>query len=137
MSNNILFDIHRERPEKPLIEKSKIEDCFNDRSRKYIKIFTSMYAWEFFMLADYLRQFIETSRNNVNNPVGKTIKKDYRSRLYYTLYWLHSGCEYRMIEFYYGWSKSQVEKDIKHILKAIIRGLDNLLLIGKADLDLF
>lgn len=123
MCNNPIYDRHREPPQHPLVTRVRIEDLFSDENRNYIHVFTSLFGWEFFSLADYLRPWIETSRRDPNMPMGNRMKKDYRSRLYYTLYWLVTRSEYRMMEFYFGWAKSQFEKDIPHVLRAIIRGL--------------
>jgi hypothetical protein len=124
MMNNPIYDRHREPPEGDLPTRIKIEDLFADPNRNYVHVFTSLFGWEFFSLADHLRPFIETSRSDSSKPMGDRMKKDYRSRLYYTLYWLVTKMEYRQMEFYFGWSKSQFGLDIPHVLKAIIAGLD-------------
>mmetsp|Transcript_22569 Transcript_22569/g.37683 ORF Transcript_22569/g.37683 Transcript_22569/m.37683 type:complete len:151 (+) Transcript_22569:122-574(+) len=82
MMNNPLYKRHREPPEHPLVERIRIEDHFYDPNRNSIKVFTSLYGWEFFALADELKPFIETSRTDPTKPMGNRMKKDYRSRLY-------------------------------------------------------
>jgi hypothetical protein len=56
--------------------------------------------------------------------MGNRIKFNHYNRLYFTLYWLASGIEYRQMEFFFGWSKSQFEIELRHILKCIVKGLD-------------
>lgn len=124
MKNNQLYARHRDPPQHPLVSRIVVDDLFKDPNRNYIHVFTSLFGWEFFMLADYLKPFIEVSRSDHTKPMGHRMKKDFRSRLYYTLFWLVTRTEYRQMEFYFGWAKSQFERDIPHVLLAIIRGLD-------------
>lgn len=126
MANNPIY-YHQGRPQFELPTRVRVEDLFYDPNRNYCKIFTSLYGWEFFTLAEKLKPFIETSRNDPTAPMGNRMKKDYRSRLYYTLYWLTTLSEWRQMEFYFGWSKAQFAEDIPHVLRAIIRALDDFL----------
>lgn len=94
-------------------------------SRNYLRIFAHMNGFEFFTLAEICQPFICRSRNNYNNPIGKKIKFDHYHRLYFVLKWLVTGDELLMQQFYHGWSKSVIQLDIIHVLKAIIEALDN------------
>lgn len=111
-------------PSEPLEKRIRINDFLKDPARGYCKIFTSLEGWEFFTLADHLSPSINSSRANPNNLSGSRIKFDHYNRLYFTLYWLTTGAEYRQMEFYFGWCKSSWDKEIQHVLSAIIKGLD-------------
>lgn len=120
MKNQPKFKSTMQRLEKRIC----INDILKDPGRGYCKIFTSLEGWEFFLLADRLQTLIEASRTNSLNSSGTRMKFDHYNRLYFTLFWLATGSEYRQMEFYFGWSKSSWDKEIQHILSAIIKGLD-------------
>ena len=87
----------------------------------------SMFGWEFFRLADHLKVHIEVSRSDRSKRAGNRIKYDHYHRLYFVLYWLVTGAEFRQIEAFYGWSKSAVQLEMAHMLRAIIHGVDQFL----------
>ena len=123
MKNNYLYSACKP-PQIELYEKYNLWDLVNDENRNYMKIFTSLYYWEFYQLAMYLRPFIETARIG-HGSMGSCIKKDYLHRFYYVLFWLDTRTELRQMEFYFGWSKSQIQLELRHLLLAIIKGLDS------------
>ena len=65
--------------------------------------------------------------SNRSKIAGNRIKYDRYRRLYFVLYWLVTGAEFRQIEAFYGWSKSAVQLEMAHMLRAIIHGLDQFL----------
>ena len=112
-------------PEQPLVKRVNVVELLSDPNRNYAQIFTALYGWEFITLADYLRPYIEVARNDSRLKMGNRIKFDHYHRFYFIMYWLSTGSEYRMIEALYGWGKTCVQIEIKHMLKAIIKGLDS------------
>eukprot|EP01040_Poterioochromonas_malhamensis_P006627 gene6627-7139_t len=120
------FHIVLEKP-LPLECRININDVFHDPARNYCKILTSLYGWEFFALAEKLKPLIESVRGNFNQRMGHKIKFNYYNRLYFVLFWLATGLEYKQMEFFFGWSSTNWEREIRHILCCIIRGLDNFL----------
>ena len=124
MQNNAMFRDHAEPPQFPLVTRLTVEELYRDPARNEIKLFSSLYLWEFNELAEFLRPFIERSRSNHTRPQGNRMKKNYRNRLFYTLYWLTQLSEFRVMEAWFGWAKTSIEKDVEHVLYAIIEGLD-------------
>ena len=123
MKNNPTIN---ERPAAESLEaRIDITDMLKDPNRNYCKVLTSLDGFEFISLADYLKPFIEKSRNDHSKPMGNKMKFDHYNRLYFVLFWLATGLEYRQMEFFFGWSKTSIQKEIKHILLAIIEGLDH------------
>lgn len=104
-----------------------------DDSREYCKVLTSLSLEEFEALASLLKDSIESSQtewteNNLQEvhqtKRKRSCKLNYKQRLFLTLYWLHSGMPYRELEYFSGWSKSSIERDIKHVLDCILYVLD-------------
>ena len=126
MRNNPLY-AQRGTPFQPLQQRINIYNLFSDPNRNYCHVFTSMFGWEFFRLADHLKVHIEVSRSDRSKRAGNRIKYDHYHRLYFVLYWLVTGAEFRQIEAFYGWSKSAVKLEMAHMLRAIIHGLDQFL----------
>lgn len=124
ITNDIAFRLNSP-PIFNLKEAYGLIELIKDPSRQYFQIFTSFCVWEFVFLADYLKSYINTSRNNSQHKSSCNIKRDHYHRLYYTLFWLCTNAEYRQMEFYFGWSKHVLQLDIIHVLLAIINGLDN------------
>ena len=90
---------------------------FSDPNRSY-------FGWEIFRLADLLEAHIEVVRQNKNQRDGNRIIFDIHHRFYSVLCWLVKGAE---TEAYYSWSKSALQKEIVHMLQAIIYGVDQFL----------
>jgi len=74
MKNNQLYARHRDPPQHPLVSRIVVDDLSKDPNRNYIHVFTSLFGWEFFMLADYLKPFIEVSRSDHTKPMGNRMK---------------------------------------------------------------
>ena len=62
MRNNPLY-AQRGTPFQPLQQRINICNLFSDPNRNYCHVFTSMFGWEFFRLADHLKVHIEVSRS--------------------------------------------------------------------------
>jgi len=114
-------------PEFALLTRITLDDVVQDRNRNYSQKFTSLLDWELIILADYLRPYIETARGDPGRPMGSKMKKNYRERLFYTLFWLKTHADFKQMEFFFGWSESSLQEDIPHVLLAICRGLENFL----------
>ena len=107
-------------PQHPLPRIDVLTKLLRDPNRNYIKVFTSLYLWEFLALADHLRPLIERNRitkHRKNAAAGRVrrCKHDYLHRLYFTLQWLSDGREYKKMEFESGWSKSAIQEDIQWV----------------------
>ena len=101
-----------------------LEQILVDDNRGYMKKLTHLHAWQFFMLGDRLKELIERPRNN-GQKVGPNPKHDYRHRLFFCLKWLNDGNFHRTREVETGWSKTSLQRDTVHVLKAIVEGLDD------------
>jgi len=56
---------------------------------------------------------------------GHDAKFDHYHRLFFCLEWLNSGSYFNSREAHYGWSKSALQEDNIHVLRAIIEGLED------------
>lgn len=122
----------------PLERKEMIAQLLLDQNRNYSKTFTNLYSWELLELADLLKDKIEEprntiwrkkrKRNNYKDPERskkRACNHDYIHRTFFCLEWLANGCEFKKTEFYSGWSKSSLNEDIPHVLRAIVDELDD------------
>ena len=100
-----------------------------DPNRNYMQKICHLYAWQFFALAERLKPLIERPRIRPDGtrPIktGPSCRHDYLHRLFFTLSWLNSGNYYRTTESEVGWGKSSLQEDNKHILIAIMEGLED------------
>jgi hypothetical protein len=121
-------------PQTPLVLRPLLDIVFNDPGRSYCRTLTHFYDWEFFALAEHLKDYIQLPRGTTDEMIAevgienipvKSCKPDDHQRLFYALQWLTSGKSFRTAEFDTGWSKTSCNADLRHVLKAVIRGLDN------------
>jgi hypothetical protein len=102
-----------------------LEGLLQDDNREYIKKITHLHSWQFFLLSDCLKDLIERPHdNNESLKVGPTTKFDHHHRLFFVLKWLNDGNYHRTREEF-GWSKSSLQCDLEHVLRAIVEGLDD------------
>ena len=100
-----------------------------DPNRNYMQKIWHLYSWQFFALADKLKPLIERPRlrSDGTQPIklGPNCKHDFYHRLFFTLQWLNTGNYYRTTESLVGWGKSSLQEDNKHVLIAIMEGLED------------
>ena len=107
-----------------------LERILQDINRPYMKDVTHLHGWQFFLLADCLKDLIERPRlrpdgtRPVNN-IHKKCKLDHHHRLQYCLKWLNDGNFFRTREAEIGYGKSSIHEDTVHVLQAIVEGLDD------------
>ena len=120
----------------PLVYRDKFGLMTEDPAREYCKKLTHMYSWEILELAELCRAEIEKprhrSRNRLRQPNGNCVRRtgrppkaDYINRLLYVLEWLSSGATLYKCQFDTGVSKSTIQEDRAHVLKAINTVLAN------------
>jgi hypothetical protein len=107
-----------------------LEHILQDINRPYMKDVTHLHGWQFFLLADCLKDFIECSRvcPNGSHPVNNIHRKcklDHFHCLYYCLKWLNGGNFSRIQEADIGYGKSSIHEDTVHVLQAIVEGLED------------
>jgi len=116
------------RPVVALEARNCLADVLQDSDRAYMKKLTHLHEWQFFALAEILKDLIlrPRQRSDGNRPVihRRPPKFDHYHRLYFCLRWLNDGLFYRSREAETGWSKSSVQEDLVHVLTAIVEGLD-------------
>jgi len=110
-------------PTQPLEFKEPLNSIFRDPGRNYIEVVAGLKGWEFFEISNHLEPFISKPRT-VDSVKKRRCKHDINHRLFFTLEWLHCGIEMRKQEFQSGWSKTSLNEDIPHVLKAISSGLN-------------
>ena len=100
-----------------------------DENRAYIHKHTHLHAWQFFTLADRLKDLIERPRmrSDGTRPVRnrRPVTHDFYHRLFFCLEWLNEGTFHRTRESRAGWAKSSIHDDVIHVLTAIVEGLDD------------
>jgi hypothetical protein len=57
--------------------------------------------------------------------IGLTPKHDHNHRLFFVLKWANDGNFYHTREAECGWSKASLQRDLEHVLCAIMEGLDD------------
>ena len=77
-----------------------LERILQDINRPYMKDVTHLHGWQFFLLADCLKDLIKRPRLHPNgtHPANNNCKRCYLDRyhhLYYCLKWLNDGNFYR------------------------------------------
>lgn len=125
-------------PDIPLQPIQVLKRLLADPQRDYMSKVCHMRSWQFFLLADKLKDLIESpracrDRKRKPKKVGPPCKHDHYHRLFFTLEWLNSGAYFRTTESRVGWGKSSLQEDNVHVLKAIIQGLANQVVWPKAD----
>jgi len=107
-----------------------LEHILQDMNRPYMKDVTHLHGWQFFLLADHLKDLIKRPRLHPNgtrpaNNIHSKCKLDHFHRLYYCLKWLNDGNFYRTREADIGYGKSSIHEDTVHVLQAIVEGLED------------
>ena len=111
-------------PELPTV-RGNIADFVRDPSRNYMKHLTAFTAHEFLVLADQLKDLIEAPRTaEVVHREGDKCKDDHYTRLFWALAWLQSGDKYIKKEALSGIPKTTGYRDLRHVLRAIVVGLE-------------
>jgi hypothetical protein len=79
-------------PETALGPVHVLDSLLVDDNREYVKKFTHLQMWQFFLLADTLRPFIARHRiNMLSEKIGPTPKHDFYHHLYFAIKWLNDG----------------------------------------------
>jgi len=116
-------------PTTNLLPKKRLEDILQDSDRQYLKKLTHLHEWQFFLLADLLKDLIlrPRLRRDGTRPerIFKPSRHDFFHRLFFCLCWLNDGLHYRSRECETGWGKSSLQVDLVHVLIAIVEGLDD------------
>lgn len=96
--------------------------------RGHCRHVTGLLEWEFLALAEHLKPLIERPRgeNAVQRPED-CCKWDYKHRLLYVLSWMTGGEKIMRDEFHWQVPKSTLHRDLRHILGAIVEGLDTMI----------
>jgi hypothetical protein len=107
-----------------------LECILQDITRPYMKDVTQIHGWQFFLLADHLKDLIECPRLHPNGTCPEMYNNmncylDHYHRLYYCLKWLNDGNFYRTREADIGYGKSSIQEDTIHVLQAIVEGLED------------
>jgi hypothetical protein len=107
-----------------------LERILQDINRPYMKDATHLHGWQFFLLANCLKDLIKCPRLHPNgtHPEIYNHKKcylDHYHRLYYCLKWLNDGNFYWTQEADIGYCKSSIQEDTVHVLQAIVEGLED------------
>jgi len=77
-----------------------LERILQDMNRPYMKDVTHLHGWQFFLLADRLKDLIKCPRLHLDgthpaNNIHSKCKVDHFHRLYYCSKWLNDGNFYR------------------------------------------
>jgi hypothetical protein len=103
-----------------------LEGLLHDDYHEYIKKITHLHSWQFFYLADCLKDLILRPRdNNQSVKVGPAVKHNHHHQLFFALKWLNDGNFHRTREAEFRWSKTSLQCDLEHVLHAIVEGLDD------------
>jgi len=106
-----------------------LKRLLQDPARRYLGKLCHMEAWQFFILADRLKPLIERPRLRPDyiqpDKKGHDVHFDHYHRLFFCLEWLNSGTFYHTREATYGWSKTSLQEDNLHVLRAIVEGLED------------
>jgi len=69
-----------------------LDDILADDNHEYMRKMTHLHPWQFFVLADCLKDLIKRPRaNHESVKVGPTPKHDQYHRLFFALKWLNDG----------------------------------------------
>ena len=124
----------REGPQVPLPYRDRFGAIMKDPNRNYCRKLTHMFSWEILDLAYILKAEIESGRQSkwrpeVKNPgkkrAGRPPKYNHINRLLFVLEWLSSGDDLNKSEYEYKYSKTSLDEDRIHILRAINKCLAN------------
>jgi len=111
-----------------LVAKDCLGGILEDSNRAYMKSVTHLHEWQFFALAEKLKDLILHPRLRPDGTRPKVrckpLKFDIYHRLFFVLRWLNDGMYYRSRETDTGYAKSSVHEDLVHVLHAIVEGLD-------------
>jgi hypothetical protein len=111
-----------------LVAKNCLPEILQDSDRAYIKSVTHLHEWQFFELAETLKDLNlrPRLRSDGTRPElrHKAPKFDHYHRLFFVLRWLNDGLFYRSREVDTGYAKSSVQEDLVHVFLAIVEGLD-------------
>jgi len=111
-------------PETKLEPVHVLEGLLHNDNREYIMKIMHLHSWQFFLLADCLKDLILRPRdNNQSAKVGPAVMYDHHHRLLFALKWLNDGNFHRTREAEFGWSKMSLQHDLEHVLHAIVEGL--------------
>jgi hypothetical protein len=127
------------RPQTPLQYMDRWGRLIDDPNRQYSRKLTHMFSWEILDLAELLKSEIESPRLTIwrsapsenlqrdfgHKKRGRPPKYDHINRLIFVLEFLATGCDVHKAEFEYQYSKTSIDEDRKHVLKAVIKILDN------------
>ena len=116
------------RPATPLEPINVLHQILQDSDRAYMHKVTHLHEWQFFLLADRLKDLIlrPRLRDDGTRPL-RTFKKpkhDHFHRLFFCLRWLNDGNFHRSREAEADWGKSSLQEDLVHVLTAIVEGLE-------------
>jgi hypothetical protein len=109
-------------PATPLEPINVLHKILQDSDRAYMHKVTHLHEWQFFLLADRLKDLILRPRLRDD---GTRPKHDHFHRLFFCLRWLNDGNFHRSREAEAGWGKSSLQEDLVHVLIAIVEGLDD------------
>ena len=117
------------RPTTALVPQPVLNNLLADENRAYIHKHTHLHAWQFFTLADRLKDLIERPRMREDgtrpDSNRRPVTHDFYHRLFFCLEWLNEGTFHRTRESRAGWAKSSMHDDLIHVLEAIVEGLDD------------
>jgi hypothetical protein len=103
-------------PETMLEPVHVLEGLLHDDNHEYIKKIMHLHSWQFFLLADHLKDLISRPRdNNQSAKVGPAVKHDHHHRLFFALKLLNDGNFHRTREAAFGWSKTSLQRDLEHV----------------------
>lgn len=100
-------------------------NAIRDPGRGYVEAFTALKGWELYALAEHLKSSIERPRRGAKTDRISPCKVETTERLFACLSWLHSGTTFRQSECHLGWSRQSIYDDLRHVLEAIVEGLDD------------
>jgi hypothetical protein len=129
-------------PETMLEPVHVLEGLLHDDNHEYIKKIMHLHSWQFFLLADHLKDLISRPRdNNQSAKVGPAVMYDHHHRLLFALKWLNDGNFHRTREAEFGWSKMSLQHASSMCYVPLLRGLtmncSGLVLIGGLSWPMF
>jgi hypothetical protein len=82
----------RSGPPETMLEPVRVlEGLLHDDNHEYIKKITNLHSWQFFLLADHMKDLILRPRvNKQSAKVGPAVKHDHHHRLFFALKWLNN-----------------------------------------------
>jgi hypothetical protein len=124
MRNKCIFV--REGPQEPLEYVDRLGRVMEDVNRNYSRKLTHMFSWEFYELAELLKDEINRPRCTRHKPQpkfhgksGRKCKYNYQERLLFVLEFLNTGNTLDRQEFDNSYARTSCDEDLYHILKAI------------------